>query len=180
MSIISRIFQDKFGNYLLPVTHERNVRDSEGVTLEAKLAALSGKTAIVAWDGASTPVVSRIPAGVVVTYNGTQYIGTMPPSASTDGITYMIKNGNNYDRYVSGLSPSNTRVWFALGSTAIAFEVVDNLEDGGRDKALSAEQGKVLKEMIEDKFVFLTQEEFDALTTFDLGKLYCTYEEEEE
>ena len=79
----------------------------------------------------------------------------MPPSAATDGITYLIKDGNEYDRYVSSLSVGGTYVWVSLGGTAIGLDIVDNLQDGGRDKALSAEQGKVLKRMIEDQFVFL-------------------------
>lgn len=181
MAILSKILNDKFGNALLPITHERNVRDSDGVRLDVKLAALMNKRATVAWDGASTPQISRIPAGVTVTYNGTNYTGTMPASSSTDGITYLVSDGNGqYNRYVSTTSVGGTYVWIPLGNTAINLDIVDNLEDGGRDKALSAEQGKVLKEMIQNQFVFLTQVEWEALTVIEPDKFYCTYEVEEE
>ena len=79
----------------------------------------------------------------------------------TDGRIYMVKNGNEYDRYVSSLDTTGNHVWIPLGRTAVTIEIVDNLEDGGRDKALSAEQGKVLSEKIDGKFVFLTEEEFE-------------------
>lgn len=177
---LSRFILDKYGNTVLPITHERNIWDADGVRLDVKLAALTSKVSTIAWDGASIPQISRIPAGVTVTYQGQNYTGTMPPSAATDGITYLIKDGNEYDRYVSSLSVGGTYVWVPLGSTAIGLDIVDNLQDGGRDKALSAEQGKVLKGMIEDQFVFLTQEEWEALSVIEPGKLYCTYEVEEE
>ena len=176
MATISRALVDKFGNIILPLTHEQNVRDSDGVRLDVKLAALASKTAVIAWDGTSEPVVSDIPSGVVVTYQGTDYTGTLAPSSMTDGRIYMVKNGNEYDRYVSSLDTTGNHVWIPLGSTAVTIEIVDNLEDGGRDKALSAEQGKVLSEKIDGKFVFLTEEEFESLTTIDPDKLYCTYE----
>ncbi len=59
-------------------------------------------------------------------------------------------------------------------------QVVNNLEQGGATDALSAEQGKILKQMIQGKFVFLTESEYEALTTKDPSKIYCTYEDEEE
>ena len=31
----------------------------------------------IAWDGTSTPDITKIPAGVVVTYNQTEYTGTL-------------------------------------------------------------------------------------------------------
>lgn len=181
MAIYRKILQDKFGNYILPVTHERNVRDTEGVSLDVKLAALQNKTATVAWDGQSTPVISRIPSGVTVVYQGQNYTGTLAPSSGTEGKTYLVADGNGqYDRYVTSMSLSDNYVWIPLGNTAIQFDVVDNLEDGGHNSALSAEQGKVLKEMIQNQFVFLTQEEWEALTVIEPDKFYCTYEVEEE
>lgn len=56
-------------------------------------------------------------------------------------------------------------------------EIVNNLYQGGADKALSAEQGKILNEKIENKFIYLTESEFEALTSYEEGKIYCTYEE---
>ena len=59
-------------------------------------------------------------------------------------------------------------------------EVVNNLEDGGTTSALSAEQGKILNQKIEGKFVFLTESDYEALTVKDPTKIYCTYEDSEE
>ena len=50
---------------------------------------------------------------------------------------HLLKVGN-------GVSHWSALPYYSLG-------VVDNLEDGGTDKALSAEQGKELKELIDDK-----------------------------
>lgn len=182
--IYTRILQDKLGNYILPVTHERNVRDSEGVTLDVKLAALQAKTALVAWDGTSEPVVANIPAGVTVTYDGTDYTGTLAASSATDGFTYLVSTGNDeYDRYVSSVDTNNQHVWIPLGSTAITLRVIDDLVTGGSEDALSAQQGVVLKGLVDglaDRVVYLTESAFEALTTLDPTKIYCTYEDEEE
>ena len=56
-------------------------------------------------------------------------------------------------------------------------EIVNNLYQGGESAALSAEQGKILNEKIENKFIYLTEAEFEALTSYEEGKIYCTYEE---
>ena len=180
MADLTKILHDKYGNHVFPITHERNVRDSDGVRLDVKLSALASKTAQIAWDGTSAPVVANIPAGVVVTYDGTDYTGTLAPSSATDGRTFLVKDGQSYDMYMSALDTGSNHVWVPLGSSAVTLEIVDNLEDGGRDKALSAEQGKVLSEKIDGKFVFLTEEEFEALSVIEPDKLYCTYEDEEE
>jgi len=76
--------------------------------------------AILCWDGASTPVVANIPAGVVVTYNTTNYTGTLAASSSTTGKIYMVATGtaNNYDRYMTFASGSSY-AWENIGDTTI-------------------------------------------------------------
>ena len=76
--------------------------------------------AILCWDGASTPVVADIPAGVVVTYNTTNYTGTLAASASTVGKIYMVATGTNnvYDRYMTFASGQNYS-WQNIGNTTI-------------------------------------------------------------
>ena len=111
-----RNIKDKDGNVFYPLTHERAVKDSNGVNLETKLAGLESKSYVEAWDGASTPVVSNIPAGVTVTYELTTYTGTLAPSESTIGKVYLVKNGNEYDRYVTSQSGSSYS-WTPIGST---------------------------------------------------------------
>lgn len=75
----------------------------------------------VVWDGTSTPVVANIPAGVVVTYNGTDYMGTMAASSAGAGTFYLVKSGaspNAYDEYVVA-GPSGGQFWERLGGKDI-------------------------------------------------------------
>ena len=120
MSNIIKVIQDKTGNNVFPLTHEKAVRDSAGVSLDTKLSALKSKTYIEAWDGASTPVVANIPAGVVVSYNGSNYTGTLAASSSTDGKIYLVKDGTEYDRYASTINLGGTYIWSYLGTTAMS------------------------------------------------------------
>lgn len=57
-------------------------------------------------------------------------------------------------------------------------EIVNNLHQGGAHKALSAEQGKILNEKIENKFIFLPESDFEDLAVLEEGKIYGTYEDE--
>lgn len=104
-------------------------------------------TYVIAWDGASTPVPANIPAGVVVTYNETDYTGTLAASASTAQDLYLVASGSQqgeYDRYIT-THVSSTYAWNALGSTAIVSPVIaDDLVTNDSSKALSAKQGKIL------------------------------------
>ena len=59
------------------------------------------------------------------------------------------------------------------------FELVNNLTEGGINKGLTAEMGKRLKTEMENKFVFLSESEYEMLTTKDPSKIYCTYEDED-
>lgn len=111
-----RNLKEPNGSVFYPLTHERAVKDSNGVSLESKLAGLESKSYVEAWDGASTPVVANIPAGVTVTYNTTTYTGTLDASASTIGKIYLVKNGSDYDRYITSQS-GNTYSWVPNGST---------------------------------------------------------------
>lgn len=73
----------------------------------------------VSWDGASTPVVANIPAGVSVTYGGSTYTGTLEASASTKGKLYLVSDGNgNATKY--GVSQAgSTFSWVPMGTTEI-------------------------------------------------------------
>ena len=105
---------------------------------------------VLAWDGASTPVVSKIPAGVVVTYNNTNYTGTLAASATTAPYLYLVASttqAGEYDRYIVTNNGNNTFSWTPVGSTApVTPVIVDNLTTNDATKALSAKQGKVLKD----------------------------------
>lgn len=143
-----------------PQTHEKAVVDSNGVNLQTKLASITTPTYVTAWDGASTPVVANIPAGVTVTYNTTTYTGTLAASASTANKTYLVSTGttDNYNRYVTQLNGS-TYSWQNLGSTEI------DLSDYATKAELSELDLKV--DDIEDKTDNLDSSEGDALLITD-------------
>ena len=140
MSNKIQVIKDRSGNNVLPITHEKAVRDSNGVSLETKLDSLESKTYVEAWDGVSTPVVANIPAGVTVTYSGTTYTGTLAASASTDGKVYLVKNGTEYDRYFSSLNLAGNYVWSNLGTTGM------DLSDYATEEELSQLQQEITNE----------------------------------
>lgn len=88
-----------------------------------------GVSFIVAWNGSSAPVVANIPAGVVVTYNGNNYTGTLAASSAEAGAFYLVKSSTQpetldvYDEYV--VIGSATKSWEKLGDTKL------NLDDLG-------------------------------------------------
>ena len=47
--------------------------------VDSLIDAIVRQSYVVTWDGTETPVVSEIPDGVVVTFDETQYTGTLPP-----------------------------------------------------------------------------------------------------
>ncbi len=88
-------------------------------TLQEMISAIDRGEGIVAWDGASTPVVAEIPAGVTVTYNDVDYTGTLAASSTTKGPVYYVADGNgNATRYMVSQSGS-TYSWLAIGTTEI-------------------------------------------------------------
>lgn len=111
----------------LPSGSTYNIKDA------AARAAING-TFVIAWNGASTPTVANIPAGVKVTYNSTEYTGTLAANdtsgTSTLGKFYLVKSSSQqnptlldiYDEYVtvdngSGANPRYT--WEKIGDTQI-------------------------------------------------------------
>ena len=86
--------------------------------LQSEVELFAHPTYVTAWDGESAPVVANIPDGVVVTYDGTDYTGTLAASASTTNKIYLVSTGttDEYYRYVTGQSGS-TYSWAPLGST---------------------------------------------------------------
>lgn len=105
--------------------------------------------ATYAWDGTGTPDITKIPAGVVVTYEGTSYTGTLAASADTAGRFYLVPSTTvtgEYDRYLTDATGS-TITWKPAGTTAIPTpSILDNVISTDTDKALSANQGKLLKD----------------------------------
>lgn len=117
-----------------------NTYDIKDATARALIA--GGITFSVAWDGNSTPTVANIPAGVVVTYNGTDYTGTKAVSSAELGTFYLVKSGvgiNKYDEYVVA-----NNAWEKLGSQevdlsglgALAYKDNVTLSKGSGDNVL--------------------------------------------
>lgn len=102
---------------------DREIRDVVQ-TLSETIA--GGVSYIVAWDGASTPVVANIPAGVKVTYNGTTYTGTLAANSAQAGAFYLIKSSTTpsgetldiYDEYVP-VGSAGSKTWEKIGDTKI-------------------------------------------------------------
>lgn len=103
----------------------------------------------VVWDGTTAPTVANIPAGVVVTYNGTNYTGTKAASSAESGTFYLVKSGtspNAYDEYVAA-GPDGNRFWEKLGSKevdlsnlgALAYKDNVTLSKGSGDNVLGSD-----------------------------------------
>ena len=101
---------------------DREIRDVVD-TLSDTVA--GGVSYTVAWDGTSTPTVANIPAGVVVTYNGTSYTGTLAANSATPGAFYLVKSATQvdgkdvYDEYVP-VGAAGSKTWEKIGDTQIS------------------------------------------------------------
>ena len=93
----------------------------------------------IAWDGESTPDVTKIPDGVVVEYQSTEYVGTLAPSAATAPfITLVFERTTGtapdiskiYGEYVTvteGSAAPYTYWWEKLGNTGAVIDDLGNL-----------------------------------------------------
>ena len=83
-----------------------------------------GVSFIIGWDGISVPDVTKIPEGVVVTYNGTSYTGTLAANDATPGAFYLVRSStsagvsDHYDEFVP-VGESGSRAWEKIGDTQI-------------------------------------------------------------
>lgn len=108
----------------------------------ARQAISGGVSFIIAWDGASTPVVADIPAGVKVTYNSTEYTGTLAASDAQAGAFYLVASSTSpsghadvYDEYVPVGTP---KTWEKIGDTQV------DLSDVVTDVELSKQSATVI------------------------------------
>lgn len=83
----------------------------------ARQAIAGGVSFIVAWSGSTTPVVADIPAGVVVTYNDTDYTGEKTAASAEAGAFYLVKAGSDLNKYDEYFVVNNT--WEKMGSMDI-------------------------------------------------------------
>ena len=105
----------------LPSGNTYDIKDAGAREL---ISQLTGISLIVAWNGTSTPVVADIPAGVVVTYNDTDYTGTLAANSATAGAFYLVYSTTSsvsmdvFDEYVA-IGASGSKSWERIGSTSI-------------------------------------------------------------
>lgn len=101
----------------LPSGNSYDIKDAV-----ARQAIAGGVSFIVAWNGSSTPVVGDIPAGVVVTYNGNNYTGTLAADSAQAGAFYLVHSSSTsndvYDEYVA-VGTTGSKTWERLGSSTI-------------------------------------------------------------
>ena len=117
--VIDRITLPSGNTYYIADREIRDVVD----TLSQAIA--GGVAYIIAWDGTSTPVVANIPAGVKVTYNDTEYTGTLTADSATPGAFYLVKSAtqaggtlDKYDEYVP-IGETGSKTWEKIGDTQI-------------------------------------------------------------
>ena len=83
-----------------------------------------GVSFIISWDGSTTPVVADIPAGVTVTYNSTDYTGTMSAETAQAGAFYLVRSSTPagvldvYDEYVP-VGTTGAKTWEKIGDTQL-------------------------------------------------------------
>lgn len=117
--VIEKITLPSGNTYFIADREIRDVVDTLSQTVAG------GVSYNVAWDGTSEPTVGNIPAGVVVTYNGTNYTGTMAANNATPGAFYLVKSATPvdgkdvYDEYVP-VGPDGSKTWEKIGDTQIA------------------------------------------------------------
>lgn len=98
----------------------------------ARQAIAGGMTKIIAWNGASTPTVANIPAGVVVTYGGQNYTGTLSVAdADQTGFYFVYSNTQTetldvYDEYTI-VEIGGTKKWEKIGDTRLDLSSLGDL-----------------------------------------------------
>ena len=125
--VIEKITLPSGNTYFIADREIRDVVDTLSQTIAG------GVSYNIGWDGTSEPVVGNIPAGVVVTYNGTQYTGTLAANNATPGAFYLIKSATSvdgkdvYDEYVP-VGPDGSKAWEKIGDTQISLtDIVTNV-----------------------------------------------------
>lgn len=124
----------------LPSGNEYNIKDAV-----AREMISGGVSFIIGWDGTSAPDVTKIPEGVVVKYNGTNYTGTLDAENATAGAFYLVKSAtttsgapsDSYDEYVP-VGEVGSKSWEKIGDTQV------DLSDVVTDVSLSKQTDTVI------------------------------------
>lgn len=125
--VIEKITLPSGNTYFIADREIRDVVDTLSQTIAG------GVSYNVAWDGTAAPTVGNIPAGVTVTYNGTEYTGTLAANNATPGAFYLVKSATAvdskdvYDEYVP-VGSEGSKVWEKIGDTQIDLaDIVKNV-----------------------------------------------------
>ena len=125
--VIEKITLPSGNTYFIADREIRDIVDTLSQTVAG------GVSYNVAWDGTSEPTVGNIPAGVTVTYNDTDYTGTMVANNATPGAFYLVKSATSvdgkdvYDEYVP-VGPDGSKTWEKIGDTQISLaDIVTNV-----------------------------------------------------
>lgn len=111
----------------LPSGNTYDIKDAYARQLIA-----GGLSFIVAWNGTAAPVVADIPAGVTVTYNGTDYTGTLAAADAEVGSFYLVKSSsqgddlNKYSEYAV-VGRGDDRSWEKMGDTSLDLSSLGDL-----------------------------------------------------
>ena len=81
---------------------------------------------IIAWDGTTTPDITKIPDGLVISYSGTSYTGTFDANNAKPGAFYLVKSSSLpsgqvldiYQEYIP-VGEANSKTWEKLGDTQL-------------------------------------------------------------
>ena len=136
-------YQDYISQVKLPGSNTiYHIKDSEAREWIEQLAS-AGIKFKVAWDGSSTPDVTKIPLGVTVTYQSTDYVGTLVASADTAPFIQLVcekilnpgtalerKIFGEYITVTEGSGESGdpfTYFWEKIGNTDIIIDVLGDL-----------------------------------------------------
>lgn len=98
----------------------------------ARQAIAGGMTKIIAWNGTSTPTVANIPAGVVVSYGGQNYTGTLAVAdADQTGFYFVYSNTQTetldvYDEYTI-VEVGGVKKWEKIGDTRLDLSSLGDL-----------------------------------------------------
>ena len=118
--VIERITLPSGNSYYVADRELRDVVDVLSQTVAG------GVKYIIAWDGNSTPVPAEIPEGVKVTYEGTEYTGTLSANSIQAGAFYLVKSKTSpssetydvYDEYAP-VGEVGSKTWEKIGDTQI-------------------------------------------------------------
>ena len=112
------------GPYISSVNYNNTVYNIKDAEARQAISNINSFEYLIAWKGDSIPDVTKIPAGVTVTYNDVDYVGTLVASSSTMYKIYLVYNTNTsgygewitIDTNTSG-SGDPVYVWEKFGDT---------------------------------------------------------------